>query len=99
VAYCATSQLGDPSQPTLETFFDLSNSLGDSARVSHSVLPSGQSWSVILYDQQADLTYGFTLHDTAAAAIGANGLGPANLTLAQALVERAVEFEVVPLGG
>jgi hypothetical protein len=99
VAYCATSQLGDPSQPTLETFFDLSNSFGVSARVSHSLLPSGQSWSVILYDRQADLTYGFTLHDAAAAAIGANGLGAANLALAQSLVERAAGFEAVPLGG
>jgi hypothetical protein len=99
VAYCATSQLGDSSQPTLETFFDLSNSLADSARVSHSLLPSGQSWTVIVYDRQADLTYGFTLHDAAADAVGASGLGQANLALAQALVERAAGFEAVPLGG
>jgi hypothetical protein len=95
--YCTESLYGPDGPITTETFYGLTSARGDRARVVHSVIRGGQSWSVVLYSPDANAMYGFTLHGRIAEQVGANDLGPGNATLARKLVDLAAGFELVSL--
>ena len=90
--YCS-EDLYAAGAPTTETFYDLTSSRGERAEAVHSSWRDRESWTVLLYNPGADVTYGLTLHDAAARHIGATGLTPANRELARSLVELAAGFE------
>lgn len=94
--YC-TEDLYASGAPTGESFYGLTSVSGDQARVVHTRWRDRESWTVLLHNPDANVTYGFTLHDQRAGQVGASGLGPENLALARGLVEVAAAFQPVKL--
>jgi hypothetical protein len=90
--YC-TEDLYAAGAPTAEMFYGLRSAAGDEARVVHIHWRDRESWTALLYNRSADLVQGITVHDDSARQIGATGLSPANVDLAQRLVELVASFE------